>query len=386
MSNARLITIGLMLAVVMTAAGQQRRRAKKPAAAPPQPTEQELRRSRMVEATQRVMFVDSVVVGKDQLLSILPLSSELGHIATTRQLPGNGTDTLTAHSNEWDNRCYYAAASTTGGVRLYASNRIGGKWDEGTPLNGANDERFEAANYPFVMPDGQTLYFAATGGDGLGGYDIYVTRYDEEAGRFLKPENLGMPFNSDANDYLYIVDETNGLGWFATDRNQPADSVCLYTFVPTDERATYEDEGLELEQLERRARLACMADTQTDRAAYAQAVARLQALKSQAKPTRQTGDIVFVVNDQTVYRSYADFRAAANADRYRRLVALRQQAVTMQAAIDKARRYYATANAEERRLLQAELTTNEAAMERTQRQIKEEEKQIRNAENQLLNK
>lgn len=37
--------------------------------------------------------------------------------------------------------------------------------------------------YPFLMQDGQTLYFAYTGPGTLGGYDLYVTRYDRTSGR-----------------------------------------------------------------------------------------------------------------------------------------------------------------------------------------------------------
>ena len=32
---------------------------------------------------------------------------------------------------------------------------------------------------------------------------------------YLVPENVGMPFNSPYNDYMYVIDEYNNLGWFA---------------------------------------------------------------------------------------------------------------------------------------------------------------------------
>lgn len=49
-----------------------------------------------------------------------------------------------------------------------------------------------------------------------------------------------MPFNSPANDYLYVIDEQAQIGWFVTDRNQPADSVCIYRFIPSTSREVYE--------------------------------------------------------------------------------------------------------------------------------------------------
>lgn len=41
-----------------------------------------------------------------------------------------------------------------------------------------------------------------------------------------------MPFNSPANDYMYAIDEFNNIGWFASDRYQPDNKVCIYVFVP----------------------------------------------------------------------------------------------------------------------------------------------------------
>ena len=82
-------------------------------------------------------------------------------------------------------------------MQLYRSEHLENHWTKPQLLKGINDDnQFPRANYPFMMGDGQTLYFAAEGGDGLGGYDIYVTRYDTEEDQFLHPVNIGMPFNS----------------------------------------------------------------------------------------------------------------------------------------------------------------------------------------------
>ena len=69
----------------------------------------------------------------------------------------------------------------------------------------------DAQNYPFMLSDGITLYYAAQGEESIGGYDIFVTRYDMDEKKFLYPENLGMPFNSPANDYMLAIDEFNQL-------------------------------------------------------------------------------------------------------------------------------------------------------------------------------
>ena len=95
---------------------------------------------------------------------------------------------------------------------------------------GGNDD------FPFLLSDGTTLYFASDGEGSIGGYDIFVSRMNTEDGCFLRPDNLGMPFNSPANDYMMAINEVANLGWFASDRNQPQGKVCVYVFVPNDKR------------------------------------------------------------------------------------------------------------------------------------------------------
>ena len=73
-------------------------------------------------------------------------------------------------------------------------------------------------NYPYMLSDGVTLYFASKDTNGLGGYDIYVTRYNTHTNTYTTPENLGFPYNSSANDYLMVIDELQQVGYFATDR------------------------------------------------------------------------------------------------------------------------------------------------------------------------
>ncbi|MDE6325712.1 MAG: hypothetical protein K2M02_06035, partial [Duncaniella sp.] len=99
-------------------------------------------------------------------------------------------------------------------------------------------------DFPFLMSDGVTLYFAADGDSSLGGLDIFISRRDEDG--FLQPSNIGMPYNSPANDYLYAIDEVTGTGWWVTDRNGLTDSVTIYTFIPQDLRINYpvDTEGL----------------------------------------------------------------------------------------------------------------------------------------------
>ncbi|MDE6081303.1 MAG: hypothetical protein K2F70_03435, partial [Muribaculaceae bacterium] len=89
------------------------------------------------------------------------------------------------------------------------------------------------------MNDGVTLYFANDGENSIGGYDIFITRRNDE-GKFFQPQNLGMPYNSPYNDYMLAIDEQNGVCWWATDRNKIPGKVTIYTFIPSEMRVNYE--------------------------------------------------------------------------------------------------------------------------------------------------
>lgn len=102
------------------------------------------------------------------------------------------------------------------------------------------------AMFPFLMPDGMTLYFANNGENSLGGFDIFMTRRTED-GDYFQPQNVGMPYNSPDNDYLLAIDEASGLGWWATDRNHNPGKVTIYIFKPSAMRvnADPDDEALQ---------------------------------------------------------------------------------------------------------------------------------------------
>ncbi len=117
-------------------------------------------------------------------------------------------------------------------------------WSAGVLDDGSLDDERELTEFvgggniinPFMLQDGETLYFASdrTGENTLGGYDLYMTRRDGEGG-FYEPTNLGMPYNSASNDYLYVIDEDRNLGWWVSDRFA-ADSVDITIFRPSSTR------------------------------------------------------------------------------------------------------------------------------------------------------
>jgi Tol biopolymer transport system component len=85
-----------------------------------------------------------------------------------------------------------------GGIDLYRSRFINGKYQEPENLGDAINTNFDEYE-PFIAPDESFLIFmAGNRPDGLGGFDLYVS-YNRN-GQWTKAKNLGAPINSPVDD------------------------------------------------------------------------------------------------------------------------------------------------------------------------------------------
>lgn len=77
-----------------------------------------------------------------------------------------------------------------------------GNWGKprnlGGIINSAADEES-----PFLASDGKTLYFSSRGHKNMGGFDVFVSRFDSVSNKWSQPENLGYPINSPGDDLHY---------------------------------------------------------------------------------------------------------------------------------------------------------------------------------------
>lgn len=83
-------------------------------------------------------------------------------------------------------------------------------------------------SWPLMSYNGKDLYFSSDNLYGMGGYDIYVTRFDQRTGRWSAPQNLGMPFNSPADDFLFSETPDGKYALFASNRECGDDDVVIY--------------------------------------------------------------------------------------------------------------------------------------------------------------
>ena len=340
--------------------------------------------SSMLEATQKVVVIDSMVVGREIMLQTICLDGSCGQLLNARQMKEllslQEMPSGTGFINDFGDHAIYSQRVKGNGIKLMQTNLFGDKWSTPTPLSGIGDS-LSAEGFPFLMADGTTLYFAADDEASLGGYDIYVTRYDAESGEYLKPENIGMPFNSPANEYLMAYDEVNQLGWFVSDRNQPADKVCVYVFIPSESRDTYDD--LPDDQLRSLAAMHSIKDTQRKAAAeVSAALQRLKAASTANQDVANDNEFSFDVAYGKRYHSLSEFRSHKAKDKAIEWVAQRLRHEQLASLLADNRNKYAAAHSDtERKALAPVILRQEQELEAQKATLTALANEVRTLEN-----
>ena len=381
-----ILSLALLLPLSLSAQKKKKRPVKKPVVVVVEEPQEDPRITNMREMTQQIVIIDSIVTDKSQFLSHYILSSETGKIMTASQFKGIKADGY-IYLNEMGNKAYFGKADKNGIRQIFTSDKLGDRWGEPILMNGLS-EGIDEADYPFMMNDGITFYFAARGEESIGGYDIFFTRYDSRSGSFLKPENIGMPFNSEANDYMYAADEQSGIGYFVSDRRQPEGKVCVYIFILPDTRRSYDPSRFTEQQIRDFADITRIADTWGNGSERRAALERLKAVftndSQPAADNATEANTAIVINDRLTYSSVRDFRSPTAANHYRELLKARERLSTLEADLQKSRDRYVRADENGRSLLRDIILHNEEQALTLRNNIHTLEKQIRNEENNII--
>lgn len=131
---------------------------------------------------------------------------------------------------------YYSAQDNSGSWNIYQIDQISDTlWAEpkilGENITSSGDEIF-----PMLSADGKELYFASNGHYGIGGFDLYVSKWDEDAQDWGIPENLGFPYSSTADDIFFINTPDGQFSLLASTRgSSDKEDMTLYVieYTPT---------------------------------------------------------------------------------------------------------------------------------------------------------
>ena len=279
---------------------------------------------RYMRRVEQVEVIDTIEIAKDSLASVVNLSIEAGYLAF---------DTLGmfSYTNQREDRKLWVDSTQ----QIVSSRRLLDQWTEPNALPQEVNFAATQAN-PYMLNDGVTLYFAACDSNGLGGYDIFVTRYNTTTENYTNPENIGLPYNSPANDYFLVIDENQHIGYLASDRGAKSGYVRIYTFVPSVEKRYWRN---------------ISADSL---AAYAQLKAYVPATRKEDTTIAPTIEdvhnaIFFVINDSIVYKQLEQFNSSEAKKKFQELEQLQAVISQEQAQLEQLRYEYSQADTEERK-------------------------------------
>lgn len=194
----------------------------------------------MLDRVERIEILDSISADSADFFKVFRLSKNAGSILPEEGMRALGVGTPGARLSsafvpEYRNRVIWSESDADGIYSIHGASILDdGSIEQASVLDGNLGEGGSAL-FPFLMPDGATLYFANNGENSIGGYDIFMTRQNDD-GSFYTPQNMGFPYNSKGNDYMLAIDESAGLGWLVTDRNAPEGKVTIYIFTPSQMR------------------------------------------------------------------------------------------------------------------------------------------------------
>lgn len=114
-----------------------------------------------------------------------------------------------------------------GRMDIYKSERqADGTWGPsknlGPEINTIGNEKS-----PFIHSDSYTLYFSSDEHVGMGGFDIFYSKMDENE-KFTPVKNLGYPINTEEDEHGFIVSTDGRLGYFSSLIDE--ESLDIYSF------------------------------------------------------------------------------------------------------------------------------------------------------------
>lgn len=137
-----------------------------------------------------------------------------------------------------DGKTIYFASNRPGGYGGFDIYKVkkqeNGTW--GTAENlGPKINTSANEDAPFIHPDQWTLFFTSDGHNTMGGRDIFVTRLFN--GNWTRPENMGYPINTTANDNYFTLTADGRKGYFSSDRKGGFGGQDIYSIDMPEEEA-----------------------------------------------------------------------------------------------------------------------------------------------------
>ncbi len=145
------------------------------------------------------------------------LDEKMGHVPIVHFPPNASAIYYSSYGND-----------LSSGLDIYIRRRLpNGEWGDPQPLPGMVNTPYDE-DFPYMHPYGKYLYFSSTGHNSMGGYDIYLSKFDPNTNSFREPENVDFAISSPDDDFFYVVDSAFQNAYFASSRQSRDGMLHVY--------------------------------------------------------------------------------------------------------------------------------------------------------------
>lgn len=320
-----------------------------------------------LESVEAIQVIDEFSVDADSFFRALRLPISAGQLLDPSEIPfkNNASPSTVAFTNERGDFLMWGETDENGVTTIVESNRLtDGSWE--TPrsvpefLNNGGD-----SDFPFMMADGTTLYYASDGEDSMGGFDIFIASKDPSTGEYRQPQNLGMPYNSPFDDYLLCIDELNGIGWWASDRNLLDNQLTVYVYLLNDVRKNLEPDNENLIDMARLSDISMTIQEGTDVAEYKRIIRSIEPGK-QEKPA----DFHFPIAAGKTLTSLDEFKTQEGRQNMKKYLSDAKKLEEDRQELDRLRRKYHDSGTSGRNALKGSILSLEQRVETQERELR----------------
>lgn len=152
----------------------------------------------------------------------IKLPDKIGGLKTTGTFQGY------AVYNDKDKRIYFSAVDNTNRSDIYFITKLDdGRWSSPENLELVNSPADEIL--PVLSSNGKELFFSSNGLFGVGGFDVYVSKWDDNTSSWSFPQNLGFPYSTPFDDLLYLNSDDGKYTFLSSNRkSKGTDKLTIY--------------------------------------------------------------------------------------------------------------------------------------------------------------
>ena len=181
----------------------------------------------MLQYVSSPTIVTRKIQDKRDFYLYYPKISSVGHFIHAPQGLPSTSDTLYLPDDK--NTLYYSTRNNYGDWDIFITRKQeDGSWSApealGNTVNSKGNEIF-----PFLSPDGKRLYFSSNGHYGAGGYDLYVSVWDEAEQKWGLAQNMGFPYSSPSDDLFFYITPDGKYAAFSSTRSLDDPASRLYS-------------------------------------------------------------------------------------------------------------------------------------------------------------